>query len=45
MINEYKIKREQTRKELMNIMKLGYKIFYIDDNKNIFIYKDEGLRK
>ena len=43
MMNEYKIQREKTREELMNIMKLGYKILYIDNKKNLFLYKEEGV--
>ena len=44
MKNEYKRLREKTREELMNIIKLGYKILYIDDKKNLFLYRNEGMR-
>ena len=42
MINNYKNKREKIKQELLNLMKLGYKILYIDENKNLFLYK-EGI--
>lgn len=41
MIKDYEEKRDKTRSELLNILKLGYKILYIDDKKNLFLYKQE----